>query len=86
MLDLSQSVLPVYHSVSFQTGMECKLSPSRTHYTDQTEEHLDYLEQLVPSWIKTVTIRSRRYIKLTRNIDAKFVTKRLEDEQNELRV
>lgn len=57
-----------------------------TQHTDQMEEHLRYLEQLVPSWIKSVTIRSRRYIKLTRNMDAKVITKKLEDEERELRV
>jgi len=53
--------------------------------TDRVEEHLQYLEELIPRWMKCITIRRCRYVKFNKNIDAKYVTKQLESAEKELR-
>ena len=56
-----------------------------SHTTDRIEEHLQYLEELIPRWVKCITIRRCRYIKLNKNVDAKYVTQQLENAGKELR-
>lgn len=53
-------------------------------YTDKVEDHLQYLLEVLPEWIKSVKVSKGWFIKIDKKADLKCVMAKLDRTKNKL--